>query len=206
MGHLASIVNQSSGGILNDGVSRSNPDKAYRNSHLRAAAEKLRITQLRDGSFYANARTLVPVAVLGFVWIWVNHYSQAEEFHTLVGRSVTVRHLLLAVGVATLWNLWLSLSLFEHRSIKRDLRDELTRLAMASLVCGALPLTANLAGGTFAKGLYLQEMISAGLLGASYALLGVFLIAAAFSSRLLRPRVALIVGTGKRASLLRQRL
>ena len=192
--------------LIKAGAARLGLQQTYRDPQVRAAAQRLRVTQLRDGSLYANIRTLIPVAVLGLVWIWINHYSKVGNVHSLVEKSVTVRHLLLAIGVVTLWNLWLSLSLFEHRSVKRDVRDELARLFMASMFCGGLPLVANFVRGTFGKGLFLQEFITAGLLSTSFALLTIFFAGAALSSRVLRPRVALIVGTGKRASLLRARL
>ena len=180
--------------------------RTYRNPQVRSAFERLRVTQLREGSLYANLRTFIPVVVLGVAWFWINHFSRSAEINSLVGRSVTVRHLLLAVSVVILWNLWLSLSLFEHHSIRRDLRDEVVRLFMASVFCGGLPLLVNMASGTFSKGFMLQGLITAGLLSVSFTLLGFFLIAAAFSSKLMRTRVALIVGSGKRATLLRQRL
>jgi len=177
----------------------------YRNPSLRAALEKFRMTQLRDGSLYTNFRTLVPVAVLSAVWVWINYYLESGALQPLIGRSVTVRHLLLAVGIVTLWNLWLSLSLYEQRSVRQDLMDELTRLFVASFVCGILPLVANLPRHMYGRGLLLQEMITLGLLLASMILLSCFLFAARLSANL-RPKMAIIVGSGKRAALLRERL
>ncbi len=172
---------------------------------VRIAFEKLRKTQLRDGSLYTNLRTLVPVAVLTIVWLWVNHYRGFEDVQPLIGRSVTVRHLLLALGIVSLWNLALSLTLYEQRSIREDITDEVTRLVTAACMCGALPLLANLPRGMFGRGLLLQEMTTLGLLLVSTGLLAAFLLAARLSSNL-RPKVALIVGTGRRACLLRERL
>lgn len=183
-------------------MSRNN---LHRSSSLRVAFEKLRKTQLRDGSLYTNLRTLVPVAVLAIVWMWVNHYRGPQDFQPLIGRSVTIRHLLLAVGIVSLWNLVLSLTLYEQRSIKEDVLDELRRLVTAACICGALPLLANLPRGMFGRGLLLQEMTTLGLLVSSVSLLGGFLLAARISSNL-RPRIALIVGSGRRAYLLRERL
>jgi exopolysaccharide biosynthesis polyprenyl glycosylphosphotransferase len=176
-----------------------------RNPSLRAAFEKFRLTQLRDGSLYTNLRTLVPVVVLAGVWVWINYYLEPRAFQPLIGRSVTVRHLLLAVGIVSLWNLWLSLSLYEQRSTEQDVLDELKRLLIAAFVCGTLPLLANLARGMYGRGLLLQEMITLGLLIASVSMLACFVLAARLSWSL-RPRIALIIGTGKRASLLRERL
>jgi exopolysaccharide biosynthesis polyprenyl glycosylphosphotransferase len=52
----------------------------------------------------------------------------------------------------------------------------------------------------------LAEFTTLGLLAASLLLLGSFLCGAILSPRMLRPRVALIVGTGRRAETLRARL
>ena len=172
---------------------------------LRVAFEKLRKTQLRDGSLYTNLRTLVPVAVLVIVWMWVNHFRGSEDFQPLIGRSVTVRHLLLALGIVSLWNIVLSLTLYEQRSLKEDVSDEITRLVTVSCISGALPLLANLPRGMFGRGLLLQEMTTLGLLVVSMSLLAGFLLVARVSANL-RPKVALIVGTGRRAVVLRERL
>ena len=177
----------------------------YRSPSLRTALEKLRKTQLRDGSLYTNARTLIPVAVLTIVWLWVNNYRGSQDFEPIIGLSVTVRHLLLALGIVSVWNIVLSLTLYEQRSIKEDVSDELIRLVTASCISGALPLLANLPRGMFGRGLLLQELTTLGLLVVSIGLLGGFLLAARLSSNL-RPKVALIVGTGSRAYLLRERL
>jgi exopolysaccharide biosynthesis polyprenyl glycosylphosphotransferase len=180
-------------------------NESPRNNLSRATFEKFRMTQLRDGSLYTNLRTLIPIAVLTAVWVWINYYIDPQGLQPLIGRSVTVRHLLLAVGIVALWNLWLALSLYEQKSTKQDMLDELIRLLTAAFVCGVLPLLANLYRGMFGRGMLLQEMITLGLVIASMSLLCCFLLAAQVSGKL-RPKLALIVGTGKRAALLRQRL
>jgi len=177
----------------------------YSKDRFRPAVEKLRNVQFRDGSLYSNLRIFLPVPVLGVVWLLAIHWSTTPA-PTILDRSMTVRHLLLATGITALWNLWLSLSLYTRRSAKSDLLAEVLRVTAVSFVCGLLPLAANLARGMAGPGILIAGLTTSGLLLASYSLLGCFLVAALLSSRLALPRVALIVGTGRRAAALRARL
>ncbi len=168
----------------------------------RAALERVGTVQLRDGSVYTNARTLVPVVVMAGVWLLVN-LGAAGDVRGLMNRSVGIRHLLVAVGLATLWNVWLTLSGY---SAERGMAAELKRVAWASVACGALPLGENLARGLYGQGFLLGELTTAGLLLVSYALLGVFVAGAMVLPRLGRRRMALVVGSGRRAEMMKDAL
>ncbi len=170
------------------------------------SVHKLRNAQFRSNSLYHNLRTLVPILVLVAVWLTVIHWQPGSDFHQLLSKSVSVRHLLLACGVSGLWNLWLRLSMYEMRSVRKDIYAELSRLSLCSLACGSLLLVGNVGRGQYLLGLELGGMISLGLILTSLGLLGSFLVGAALSPRILRRRAAIIVGTGPRAEILRERL
>jgi len=70
---------------------------------LRPSIDKLRSAQFREGSSYSDLRNLLPLPVLGLVWFELIHGS-VHSFSTLLGLSITVRHLLLALGIAAIWN------------------------------------------------------------------------------------------------------
>ncbi len=170
------------------------------------SVNKLRNAQFRTNSLYHNLRALVPVLVLVSVWLTVIHWQPGSDFHRLLSKSVSVRHLLLACGVSGLWNVWLRLSMYEMRSARKDLYAELSRLLTCSIACGMLLLIGNVGRGQYVLGLELGGMISLGLILTSLALLGSFLVGAVLSPRILRRRAAIIVGTGPRAEILRERL
>lgn len=173
---------------------------------IRPSIERLRSVQLRQGSFYSTLRCCIPIPVLALVWFWVIHRTIAAHYELLFGISITVRHLLLGIGIVALWNLWFGLSMYTRESAKQDLFAEASRLSVASIACGTLPLLANLTRGSYGPGFMLAGLTTFGLLAMSLALLGIFLCGAVLSPRLLRPPVALIVGSGKRATALRARL
>ena len=181
-------------------------EEGYWELHIRPSVEKLRSAQLREGSLYNNLRTFVPVLVLCVVWLWVIHWNSASNFHRLLGRSVTVRHLLLAFGVVALWNVWLGLSVYSKHSARRDVSAEVLRLVTAAFACSLLPFFGNITRGLFRQALLLGVLTGVGLLIASLCLLGIFFVGALLSPRLLRRRSAIIVGTGRRAAMLRARL
>ena len=162
--------------------------------------------QLRPGSLYSNLRTLVPVVTLGAVWLFVTRAWQATDLHLWLDQTVSVRHLLLAIAIATLWNVWFSLSQYTVATARRDLSAELWRFTAAACACGLLPFAANILRGLFARGILLAELTTLGLLFCSYLLIGLFLLGALLSPHLRRKRLALIVGSGDRAAQLRQRL
>ena len=188
------------------GTQRLDSEMHFWRSAFGPSVHKLRNAQFRSNSLYHNLRTLVPVLVLVSVWLTVIQWRPGSDFHQLLSRSVSVRHLLLACGVSGLWNVWLRLSMYEMRSARKDLSAELSRLACCSIGCGMLLLLGNVGRGQYWRGFELGGMIALGLMLTSLALLGSFLIGAALSPRILRRRAALIVGTGPRAEILRERL
>ncbi len=173
---------------------------------VRPSIERLASAQLRSGSLYTNLRTCVPVLVLAFVWLIVANLRSFFSFHQLLSRSITVRHALLAIGIIAAWNLRLSLAVYQKKSPKVDLIAELTRLLGISFACSLLLLVGNLTRGQYRLGLVLALWTVAGLLLTSYILLGAFVLAGVVSRRVLRRRTAIIVGTGSRAELLKERL
>ena len=191
--------------VPNGELKRLKLERSYEVQHLRLAAARLASAQLREGSLYSNLRTLVPVVVLAGVWTWVNR-SELENLHRFLNRSVGVRHLLLAVLIGTLWNAWLVLGQFTGETSKRRFRVEVGHLAVASALCGLVPLAESFARNLYGQGLLLGGLTAAGLLVVSLALLGGFLAGALLWPKLLRPRVALIVGSGQRADKIKARL
>jgi exopolysaccharide biosynthesis polyprenyl glycosylphosphotransferase len=171
----------------------------------RPILDRLRAEQLRDGSSYSRLRGLLPVLVLAVVWILLIHNS-VRSTSALLGLSINIRHLLIAFGVLSVWSLWLNFSIYSSRSAKCDLLAEVFRIAAASFACGLIPLIANVGRGTLERGVFVSSLTAAGLLVFGYGLLGSFLIGAIICPWLGRPRAALIVGTGRRASTLRSRL
>lgn len=178
----------------------------YWRQRFRPSLHRLVSSQFRNGSLYANLRTIVPVFTLAAVWFAVVDWHRAATLQLFLNRSVTVRHLILAVGIVSLWNLWLSLSIFDQRSPRRALLSEVARLCGLSAVCGFFLVIGNLPRKQYALGLLLGEVTTVGLILVSLALLACFSIGAMVSHRVLRRRTALIVGTGGRSQLLRSRL
>jgi exopolysaccharide biosynthesis polyprenyl glycosylphosphotransferase len=174
-------------------------------SALRPSVDRLRNAQFREGSSYSDLRNLLPMPVLGLVWLALIH-GTAHSFSALLGQSITVRHLLLALGITAIWDLWLSLSLYTRQSAKSDLLAEVWRIACAALVSGSLPLIANVSRGMGERGALVASFTTFGLLMGSSVLLAGFILGAMLFPLVRRPRVALIVGTGEIAQSLRARL
>src|ERR1035437_3136803 len=137
--------------VDNSGQQSYWPDYVQLMNALRPSIDKLRIAQFREGSSYNDFRNLLPLPVLGLVWLQLIHGS-VHSFSTLLGLSITVRHLLLALGITAIWNLWLSLSLYTRQSAKIDLLAEVWRITSAALVSGSLPLIANISRGMVGRG------------------------------------------------------
>ncbi len=182
------------------------PSERYWAHRFRPSIERLRATQLRSGSPYSNLRTLIPVLVLGLFWLWIIRDDDHRSLQGFLSESITVRHLLLAFGTASLWSLWLSLSPYQNASSRKDLFAEVSRLTTASVASSLVLLIGAVARGLYAQACYLAGWTALSLLVVSFSLLGCFTIAAVLSHRVLRKRHALIVGTGRRAEILKSRL
>lgn len=172
---------------------------------LRPAVDRFRATQLRQGSLYSDIRALIPISVLAVIWPILDHWDMTVNSAFLSG-TITVRHLLLMMGIIAFWNAWLRFSLYTVHSPKKDLVAEVARITIASAICGAVPLFANLTRAEPQRGLYVAGFTTLGLLIASYLLLLTFLVGAMICHKLWRPKLALVVGSGPRAAALRSRL
>ncbi len=173
---------------------------------LEGSIEKLSCAQLRRRSLYSHLRAFVPVFVLAVVWLWAIRWHIHPDVDRLLERSITVRHLLLACGIVSTWNLWLGFSSYSRESPRTKVIAEISRLAAASFACSLLLLIGNLAPHRYLQGLSLASLTTLGMLLTSSALLFLFFLGAILSPRLLRRRAAIIVGTGRRATLLRDQL
>ncbi len=182
------------------------PKQQKRKARFNTSVEKLTDAQLRWGSLYSRLRAFVPWFVLGIVWLWAIRWRTHPDFDQLLERSVTVRHLLLAGGIVSIWNLWLGFSSFKRETSRTNMVAEISRLAAASFACSLLLLIGNLTPHRFSQGLTLASLTTLGMLLTSSTLLLLFLIGATLSSRVLRKRAAVIVGSGRRATLLREQL
>ena len=186
--------------------SRARLFQRYWKHRLRTSVERFTGAQLRKGSLYSKLRTLAPVWVLAVVWLWAIHWRTDPDYNRLLSLSVTVRHLLLACGIVGAWNLWLALSFYDRVSPVKDLLAEFSRLVSASFACSLLLLIGNLTRHRLAQGISLAALTTCGMLVASSTLLLSFLLGAMLSRRFFRAPVALIVGSGRRAGLLRAQL
>ncbi len=173
---------------------------------LQTSVERFTGAQLRSSSLYTNLRALAPLFVLAVVWLLVSGWRTDPDFDRLLSLSITVRHLLLACGIIGVWNLWLALSFYDRVSAGKDLLDECSRLVSASFACSSLLLIGNLTRHRLLQGISLAVLTTFGMLLASSTLLLCFLLCAVLSRRLLRVRATLIVGSGRRAGLLRAQL
>ncbi len=182
-----------------------NLNRSNRIYRFHASAQRLRTAQLRDGSIYTKLRTLVPVVALTTIWLFVNR-KKMLNIDSLLDRSTSVRHLLLAFAIVAIWNVWLSFSLYSSDSIRKDLGAEIRRIISASCCCGLVLLIANLVRGMWGQGLLLAELTASGFLFISLMLLGCFALLGMLSPRLFRSKLILIVGSGPRAVTLRSRL
>ena len=180
--------------------------EALTKRRLRPSLQRLRNTQLRDGSLYSNIRAVLPILALSIVWLRLVRWVPGPDLSLLLNRSETVRHLLTAISIVSLWNLWLSLSPYQRRSPRKDVLDEIYRLSFASLACGVLLLLWELTRRPFLYGLDLAGYATLGLLVSSAMVLGIFTIGAAMSPHLVRRRAAVVVGTGRRAALVKASL
>ena len=173
---------------------------------LRPVLDRFRSTQLRDGSLYDSTRAVVPFAALALVWFRLVYWTPDPKLGLLLDRQETVRHVLIAVSVATLWNLWLRLSPYERESPRQDFFAECNRLTTSSIACGALILGWELLRRPMAHALPIAAWGMIGFLFTSYFCLSAFVLATSLSPRLRHKRAAVVIGTGRRAELLKASL
>lgn len=180
----------------------SETEKLFSRRRVKNSLDRVRYGQFRKHSLYNNLRGLVPLILLGLLWLSTSSWRWQE----LLGRAISVKHLLAVAGVVALWNVCFGLSIHDMRSIKADFLSEVGRLTFCSVACGGFVAFANRTGGDFNSRVLSSAYTTIGLLIGSLLLLSVFIVVAGISPRLLRRRAALIVGTGERANMLQARL
>lgn len=172
---------------------------------LRTVLERLRQQHLGQRGLYTRLRGLLPLPALLFVWLRVTYASRPFSSANFVDSSITVRHLLLGLVIAAVWSLSTQWRTRASGSLREELWTEFGKILLGSGI-SALVLFLGCRH-------HLGEIESASLsislayaLGASSLLL--LLATLIVSAEILRypgkPRKALIVGSGRRASLLRK--
>ncbi|WP_348269438.1 sugar transferase [Edaphobacter paludis] len=173
---------------------------------IRRPLDRLRHTQFRSGSTYSKLRSFIPVLSVGAIWLWLIRGHFALGGDNVLNLSITLRHLLLTLSVITLWNLWMSFSPYTWHSAEKDLINEVTRLSVGSIICGLLPFIGNVSRAMYGQAIFLALLTASALMLTSLLLIGAFLAASCLFPRLSRSRAAILVGSGQRASELRERL
>ena len=167
--------------------------------------EEMQRERQRQNSKYARLRRLLPIPALVLVWMRAVHPSIGWNINALVNSSITLRHLLLGVGAVLVWQQLSGSRPKVNMKPRTDLQIEAKMLVFSAISCalflylgGArhLPLIARVEMSTSLAGVLLAESL--------LLLLGAFAVAA-FSDRFpVRPRLALIIGSGSRAAALRR--
>jgi exopolysaccharide biosynthesis polyprenyl glycosylphosphotransferase len=171
---------------------------------IRLALERLRQRHLLRQGVYFRLRAFLPVLVLALVWLGVETHGHRLPFHTLMNSTVTLRHLLLAMGTVTLWNICLLMGIRTTRSARQDVVAEIRLLTNTAVACGLILFLGNAMRMTWHRGAFLGISLTLALLCGSYLLLlGAFCASADLLHDPSRARKALIIGSGKRASSLR---
>lgn len=165
--------------------------------------ERFRRTQLRGGSFYTSVRAVVPLCAMWMVWLALARWKGFSSLQVLLSQTEGMRRVLPGSTVTGLWLLWLGLSRYERRSPLRETLAEVTRLILAALACGVLMFLWGATGRSVLHGLEVASLGFTGLLSLALLNLGAFVAAAMLSPRVLRKRIAVVVGTGPRAAMLR---
>ncbi len=155
---------------------------------------------------YSKFRSFVPVAALGLVWMRYAHQKLAVSGQGLLSSTESVRHLLMAATVIGLWNIWLSLSPYEKTSPRKDVVAEFARLGYTSAACGTSLFLWGIAGHSIDHGVSLAFASFLVLCLLSTCNLLLFGAATAVSPHVRKKRVAILVGTGRRAAILRDNL
>ena len=173
---------------------------------LRPVFDRLRNTQLREGSLYDSVRSTLPILAFALLWAHLISWYPASRLEPLLDRSETMRHVLIALSAVFLWNVCLRLSPYDRRSPRQDVLAEMRRLSVAALICGGLLLSWELTRGTLQHGLPIAIAGTLSFWTISFASLACFACAAALSLRLEPKRAAILVGTGERAELVKANL
>lgn len=172
---------------------------------LRLSLDRLRQTYLTRPSTYSRLRSLLPALVLALAWFWAAHFPQVVDTEHFLGLPIALRHLLLGAEIAVIWNLSLYLTPIQARSPMRDLQAEIWRLIKASIASGAALYVAELLDHKGPTGITLGVAVGCAFAATSLLLLfGFFCVSTNLFHNDSKRRLALIVGTGKRAAGLRE--
>jgi exopolysaccharide biosynthesis polyprenyl glycosylphosphotransferase len=171
---------------------------------FRLSLEELRRHHLLRHGNYLRLRSILPVPILVLLWLKPAQPGLPFELHTLLKFSVTFEDILVATVIVALWNICLTLKSRKRRSIRRDVEAELWTLIGASGACGLLIFISGALNSHWQRGAVVgMSIATAFLAGSLLLLLGAFCV----STRLLpyssRSRMALIIGSGPRASFIR---
>lgn len=178
------------------------PDSRHR---LRLSLERLSSNYLTRQSPYSRLRMFLPAPVLALVWFLTSWFPGGVDYRTLLGTSVTLRHLLLAAEIAILWNVCLYLSPSSTRNAWSTLKQETWLLVRASAVCGLMFYVAERLERGSTQGVGLGVGVAVVFVLFSFALLLVFFcLSTDLFHKASKPRLALIIGTGRRAAGLRK--
>lgn len=172
---------------------------------LWSALERLRKRHLLRQDGYARFRAILPLPALVLVWVGVTHPSLEFGLHGFLNGSITVRHLLVAIGAILLWRLASLRSYSAVSGLRETIQMEFTALLRGVIVCGLFiwictgPRIGKVAGGELAL-----VLAGALLVSCLALLLGAFFDAAQVFSLAGSEQKALIIGSGARASAIRE--
>lgn len=172
---------------------------------FRIALERLREQRPFREAVYLRARTLVPLPALFCVWFGATYAHRSFDAVDFSNSSITLRHLLLGMLVLAVWWLGSRRGPAPFRRLRDELQSELRALLLGAAICGFVLFLGCKR--------HLGDLESAWLglslaVGISYSSLILLLTALIVSAGIMRypgtPKKALIVGSGRRASLLRR--
>ena len=142
---------------------------------------------------------------LALVWLLASRSALPDNYHDLLGVSITFRHLLLAFEIAAIWEIAIFLSSSRRRSVRGSIEAEIWLLFRASVACAVFISISELLQHKYHLGVMLCAWVFVALTLASFSLLfSLFCISAHLFRNPSVRRTALIFGTGPRAIALRQ--
>lgn len=172
---------------------------------FRLVLERLRYQHLLQNGMYARLRGLVPFAALFFVWLHATYATRSFSMAGFADSSITLRHLLLGVLVAAVWWFAAQPGKESFPRLRDRLQAELRSTLLGSFLCGFVLFLGSRAHLGDGEGAILGAWLAAGLAcGSLILLLAALMASAGIVPCPGRQRKALIIGTGRRATLLRR--
>jgi exopolysaccharide biosynthesis polyprenyl glycosylphosphotransferase len=176
-----------------------------RRGWFKKVLEKMRRQHLCRNGNYVRMRGLLPIPALALVWMGAMHYSVGWDIHALVNSSVTLRHLLLAGGAVLVWQLLSASHPKVGTKLRADLVSEVALLVRSSTGSALFVYFGGIRHLTESQSVQLGTWLGGVLLAESLLLLlGTFVVAALSDRYPLRPRRALIIGSGRNSAALRK--